>query len=1301
VKLGDILGGRFELELRAGAGGMGEVFRARDRATGDAVAVKVMLKEQVATSARFAREVHVLSELHALEIVRYVAHGVGPEGEPFLAMEWLSGEDLSERLRRGALTVSETIKLGTRVAAALASAHASGVVHRDLKPSNLFLVDGDIERVKVLDFGIAWQGDLTRMTRTGAMVGTPGYMAPEQARGQGEVDARADVFSLGCVLFECVTGKPAFSADHLIAVLAKVLLDEVPRLGEFLGGVPHELEALVAQMLTKQPELRPRDGAAVAAALSALGTAATGLLEGSSDASNQPRLALTSSERRVVSVVVIGRAPGLDTVTLTLGRPELQPTDDALGRAMEAHGGVLWPLADGSSVVTFAEMTGVATDQAAQAARCALALRASVREQPIALATGRAQVTGRLPVGDAIDRAARLLSSLGPEERGKPLLVLDEVTAGLLDARFEVAEGPAGLLLRGEHALAKGTRTLLGKATACVGRDWELGTLEGIFHGCVEESVARAVLVTAPAGMGKSRLGYELVRRLQSREQDVAIWIGRIDSLRAGSAFGLLGQVLRSALGVRDGEPLEARQRAIEARVMQHVAAQDQRRVAEFLGELVSTPFSEEGSAPLRIARQNAQLMGDQMQRAWVDLVQAESAARPLLVVLEDLQWGDLPTVRFLDATLREVRAAPWMVVALARPEVHERFPKLWSARNVQEIRLKELSRKASERLVRQVLGESVEADTIERIVAQADGHAFYLEELIRAVAEKKGAMLPETVLAMVAARLSGLPPEARRVLRAASVFGEVIWQGGLVELLGEAMQSTETGAWIDRLVEREVLVQRTESRFAGERELAFRHALLREGAYAMLTEEDRGLGHRLAGAWLLQRGEGDPMVLAEHFEQGGEPARAVTFYMGAAEQALRGKDHAAAIERAKSGIRCGVEGEVYTELALLLAEAVAHTGDYAQSLSRIDEVLTRAPPGSRLWSWALAGKFAMAFGLGAANPMMEAISALHGVEPDPEGTAMFICSLASIQTILLPMSQFEFSQACAARMERLGGPLIEQDPWVRAWIETARGESSRFQGDAWAALTQYKRAEASFTEAGDRRLRSLSRMQQGLCFIMLGVQADGQQIVEEVVRDEEATPLVVGVGRPFLVQAKAERGALDEALADATALIDAALAHRNQWMLGQMRMLLAQIQIRRVDLEAAEHQAFTAVDESALSPRTRALVLTTLADIRLAQRRPAEALASVEEAIASLQSIPPAYHAGAYLPLIHAEALDATGDHEGARAAIAAARTELLARADQIDDPTYRKTFLENVPENARTLARARQWLGEEAASA
>src|SRR5262249_31295097 len=148
----------------------------------------------------------------------------------------------------------------------------------------------------------------------------------------------------------------------------------------------------------------------------------------------------------------------------------------------------------------------------------------------------------------------------------------------------------------------------------------------------------------------------------------------------------------------------------------------------------------------------------------------------------------------------------PWMVLGMARPELHERFPRLWSERKVHEIRLGELSRKASAKLARQVLGAGVGAETVERLVAQADGNAFYLEELIRAVAEGRREALPETVLSMVQGRLEALDPRARRVLRAASVFGPTFWQGAVeallgggtgVQTLGECLEELERREWI------------------------------------------------------------------------------------------------------------------------------------------------------------------------------------------------------------------------------------------------------------------------------------------------------------------------------------------------------------------------------------------------------------------------------------------------------------------------------------------------------------------------
>ena len=197
-------------------------------------------------------------------------------------------------------------------------------------------------------------------------------------------------------------------------------------------------------------------------------------------------------------------------------------------------------------------------------------------------------------------------------------------------------------------------------------------------------------------------------------------------------------------------------------------------------------------------------------------------------------------------------------------------------------------------------------------LVERADGNAFYLEELIRAAAAGRADALPDSVLAMVQARLDAEGADGKRVLRAASVFGERFSRAGVAALLGGAAgiddgRRRRSSGW-----------RRTSSSRAprrplrqGDVELAFAHALVREAAYAMLTDEDRALGHRLAGDWLEQAGAADAMVLAEHFRRGGEPARAVRWYERAAEQALDANDLVAAIERAELGIAGGAAGEL------------------------------------------------------------------------------------------------------------------------------------------------------------------------------------------------------------------------------------------------------------------------------------------------------------------------------------------------------------------------------------------------------
>ena len=1286
VRAGEVIADQFELIRLAGSGGMGQVWEARDRLQDVRVAVKLLTGTSQSGRTRFLREAVVLAQLRHPGIVRYVAHGVTPAEEIYLVMEWLEGEDLAHRLERGAISTEDTVALLKAVVEALGVAHTRGVVHRDLKPSNLFLPSRSLLDVKILDFGVARVSGATR-THPGGMIGTPGYMAPEQARGEEDVDARADVFALGCVVFECLTGRRAFDAEHVMAVLAKILIDEVPRVSLVLPDVPSDLDDLVRRMVAKDPAERPRDAAEIAAVLAAID------VEPSSDI-GAPQASLTRSEQRIFGVVLAAAAgslgaEGRDASTLT-----------PLQELMRQRGARLDALADGSLITVLASKS-VASDLAAQAAQCALALRAALPGRPLALTTGRAEV-GTVLAGETIDRAARLLAGRAPA--GSAGIVLDDVTAGLLGARFEVLDQGGRLELARELELDEEPRTLLGKATPCVGRDREIAALEATFAECVEEPIARAVLVTAPAGAGKSRLRNEVIARLRrspgalAAGAGVEIWVGRGDPMRAGSPFALVAEMLRRACQIAEAEPLEVRQKKLRERVERHVTKPEQNRVAEFLGELVGAPFPDRDSVQLRTARQDAMLMSDQVRSAWLDFVGAECKAGPVVLVLEDLHWGDLPTVKLVDAALRDLENGPLMVLAFARPEVHDLFPKIWEEREVQQVRLGGLTKKAAERLVREILGLDIGADTVANVVERADGNAFYLEELIRAVAEGRGAELPETVVAMVEARLAKLDPEARRVLRAGSVFGQTFWKGSAAALLGEKARLAE---WLRELTDQELVSKRSAGRFPGEEEFAFRHALLRDGAYAMLTDEDRKLGHVLAGDWLERMGERDAMTLAEHFERGGARARALPWYPRATEQALEGNDLEGALTRAERGIACGATGTALGLLRGLQAEARNWRGENAEALALATEAMTLLPNGKAAWFAAAREAIITAHKVGSRDRVAEIVESVGrekgvggeiGHEAGREAHAARGMALAWGATMLLYAGKYAEAEAILNQLSDDALVTAVLEPRLHAVVHRAKAIWAFYRSSP-EAPRWLETALSGFEQSGDLRNASITRADLGFVFLEFGAYPQAERLFRQSLIEAERMGLFTSIAqvKQNLGLALLGLGRLEEASLVEREAADALHAQGQKRVGGLAETYLARILLRRGEHGPAEAAARRAVALLDAAPGSRAMALAVLAQTLLKQDNKSEALDRAREGMDLLRSLGALEEGEALVRLTFGEALSAAGD-PAAHAIIVEARSALLARAANIEDPAMRKSFLECVDENAATLALASQ---------
>ena len=281
--------GNYKVTARIGEGGMGTVYLAEHTLLGRRAAVKVLLPQlsnHRDTVARFFNEARAATAIRHPSIVEIFDFGYLPSGSGYLVMEFLDGETLAaRRARLGRFEPMRALALVRQIAGALAAAHDRGIVHRDLKPDNLFVVaDPEVpggERIKVLDFGIAKlvgnPVDASR-TQTGMVLGTPTYIAPEQCRGSGDVDARADLYALGCVCYELVCGHPPFVVDGAGELIAHHLYFEPQSPRSLQPAIPEAVDKLILWLLRKQPSARPQSARELVEAIDRLGAAAAAVV---------------------------------------------------------------------------------------------------------------------------------------------------------------------------------------------------------------------------------------------------------------------------------------------------------------------------------------------------------------------------------------------------------------------------------------------------------------------------------------------------------------------------------------------------------------------------------------------------------------------------------------------------------------------------------------------------------------------------------------------------------------------------------------------------------------------------------------------------------------------------------------------------------------------------------------------------------------------------------------------------------------------------------------------------------------
>ncbi|MFZ4578069.1 MAG: protein kinase domain-containing protein [Myxococcota bacterium] len=954
-----VLNERYHVLARTGGGGMGEVYRTLDTATGEIVAVK-LIRDDLSDEAaeRFDREANTLADLQHPAIVRFLDHGRTPAGKAFLVMEWLDGCGLDVLLARQVPPLQEALELGQRVASALAVVHRAGLIHRDIKPGNLLLVDNKPARAKLIDFGLVRGGQLSAMTQVGVAVGTPGYMAPEQIRGVSAIDWRADLYALGCILFELLTGRRPYGMADSTALLTRVLFEDTPRVSSFFSLVPPALDQLVASLLARSPDERPASATAVMDALAevarTLPDAPSGRPQsirtlGQAEARNLPVVLcrLPSAATVVMAGAPAGVVPPSSIpVTITQPDAELGPAvhaRDMLAAIVAPFGGVVRMIRAETVAVTV-RTNGTAKDQAERALRCALAIRKGLAVRPLAIAMIRQDDQRSTASGDAEDPFAPAIRLLRQAD-GEDVVRMDEVTGMLLAHRRGVARTASGHWL--DPAAAAGPEVLSQSENflPCMGRDRELSNLEGLWAECIDEEQTRVVLVTGVAGVGKSRLVREFAYKLAATRVGTTIWLSPTDELGAGTPYGVIERALARAAGVSDLELAGALPRW-KAWLANLVPAAEVDSVAQtLLGLGSSSPGGGETLIASALQPQQSEARIDQNVQAVERVLAGVCARSPLVWVLEDLHWADPSSLRLLDHLLRRRGNLPWLVIGVSRPELFDTHPRLWEHAAPHHVALGALAPKAAARLVKAVLGEQLDDQEAQRLVEHSGGNAFYLEELIRAVREGRGGSIPPNVLATVESRLLGLDPEARRLLRAASVLGQAFTRDGVVAVLGGEDRDIDERAWLSELVRTAILRE-------GEKHGQFRfaHALVHEAAYAMLTDEDRPRAHLAAADFLREQGTRQAAKIAHHYGLGGDLIQSARFSAQAARQALLVGDKESARSAAEQAIAMGDNEPFVGEAHFVAAEACRQLGASEDARRHTVAAVALLPTGTPMW---------------------------------------------------------------------------------------------------------------------------------------------------------------------------------------------------------------------------------------------------------------------------------------------------------------------------------------------------------------
>jgi serine/threonine protein kinase/tetratricopeptide (TPR) repeat protein len=1016
----------YEITEEIGSGGMATVYRAYQPSMDRHVAIKVIrpsILHDPASRERFQREARLIARLehpHLLPIYDFD----GEHDPPFIVMRFLEGGTLKQVQQRGGVPRDEMLYILHQLAGALDYAHRQGVVHRDLKPSNV-MIDRE-GNAFLTDFGIARASDGGRdLTHTGLLIGTPGYMAPEQARGDGQVGTAADLYSLGVMAFELLTGRAPYEHESGFEVVLAHLNDPVPRASETGPGIPKAVDAVLERALAKDPASRPASASALVedlaralqirpsnapAALQSM-TQTLSLdqltaLQAQRDASETPGTTTPSDQQRQMTAVSV------DVKELAEILYESGADAERVRATMDALWGSFSDLAGefGGVVHSRSEETGLVLwgrdrareDDSENAIRAALGMRERAagatraalgrewepsEESPLPFSAGlttgpvlleREPDTGSYTASGAPITLAGRLKDAAP---AGGILVAHE-TYTLVRGVFTFQQQDP-LRVRGRkepldvyvvtqvkpRAFRMKARGIEGVETKMIGREIELRLLQEALTLTLEDGETQVVTVVGEAGVGKSRLLYEFSNWMELQEQSVWFFQARATQPSMLQPYSLTRDLFSFRFRILDSDPIAVVHEKF-VKGIEGFLGEGSERKAQLIGQLVGFDFSDRPE--VEAALQDGDAFRRTAQGYLGEFFTTASKANPVVIHIEDIHWADDRSLDVINNLVREHTDLPLFVLCMARPSFYERRPQWGEGQRFHErIQLEPLSQLSSRRLVRELLKKMPEVPTALRdlVVDRADGNPFYIEELIKALIDDRvilkgeetwsvdgtrlsSVRVPATLTGVLQSRLDTLPAPLHQLLQRASVVGRIFWDAAVVRMSQEAagLKPGEVAAMLEELRDREMVLQREESGFAGTVEYVFRHAILRDVTYETVVPRQRRTLHRLVGDWLIEvggeRAGEHTLLVAEHYTRAEETALAAEQLRVAGERALNlaAFDEAATLfQRAREMLAAPEHAAARLGIEILRADIESRRGLHARALEILHPALEEA----------------------------------------------------------------------------------------------------------------------------------------------------------------------------------------------------------------------------------------------------------------------------------------------------------------------------------------------------------------------